>query len=333
MNNEETKILNPVQQEEPKKETVVENEKPMGKGDKMKYAGGGFAAGMVAGAATSAGAASLSKNDVHGEEQPIVTDETSAVETESVVQPVESVQTETQVPDVEVQHPTPNPEETLVATDEGIRVAQVDDDASFSQAFADARAQVGPGGAFEWQGKVYSTYTKEEWDNMSAEERAEYQSKIDYNDITGGQTESASATTIRQETTIDANVTEQQEEAVAANAQMVDESATSGEVTVLGVEAVVDEQGNPMTAAVVEMDGQQALLLDVDNSGTMDVIIADFNGDGEITQDEMADFSGANVTVDDLQAHMMADQQDQSYMACNDDMPDYMNDADVSMMA
>ncbi len=311
MDTEETKILNPEQQEEPKKETVVANKKPMGKGDKMKYAGGGFVAGVVAGVATSAAATNVGTASLT-EEQVVA--ETTQEEVQATVE-------------------APSPEETLVATDEGIRVAQVDDDASFGQAFADARAQVGPGGAFEWQGKVYSTYTKEEWDNMSAEERAEYQSKIDYNDITGGQTGNTSATAAHQETSIDANVTGQQEEVVAANTQMVDESATSGEVSVLGVEAVVDEQGNPMTAAVVEMDGQQALLLDVDNSGTMDVIIADFNGDGEITQDEMADFSGANVTVDDLQAHMMADQQDQSYVACNDDMPDYMNDADVSMMA
>ncbi len=311
MNTEETKILNPEQQEEPKKKTVVENEKPMGKGDKMKYAGGGFVAGVVAGVATSAAATNVGTASLTEEQEAA---ETTQEEVQAAVE-------------------APSPEETLVATDEGIRVAQVDDDVSFGQAFADARAQVGPGGAFEWQGKVYSTYTKEEWDNMSAEERAEYQSKIDYNDITGGQTGNTSATAAQQETSIDANVTGQQEEVVAANTQMVDESATSGEVTVLGVEAVVDEQGNPMTAAVVEMDGQQALLLDVDNSGTMDVIIADFNGDGQITQDEMADFSGANVTVDDLQAHMMADQQDQSYVACNDDMPDYMNDADVSMMA
>ncbi len=311
MNTEETKILNPEQQEEPKKKTVVENEKPMGKGDKMKYAGGGFVAGVVAGVATSAAATNVGTASLTEEQEAA---ETTQEEVQAAVE-------------------APSPEETLVATDEGIRVAQVDDDVSFGQAFADARAQVGPGGAFEWQGKVYSTYTKEEWDNMSAEERAEYQSKIDYNDITGGQTGNTSATAAQQETSIDANVTGQQEEVVAANTQMVDESATSGEVTVLGVEAVVDEQGNPMTAAVVEMDGQQALLLDVDNSGTMDVIIADFNGDGQITQDEMADFSGANVTVDDLQAHMMADQQDQCYMACNDDMPDYMNDADVSMMA
>ena len=40
----------------------------------------------------------------------------------------------------------PEPENAIVATATGIRVAQVDDNASFSLAFADARAQVGPGG-------------------------------------------------------------------------------------------------------------------------------------------------------------------------------------------
>ena len=45
---------------------------------------------------------------------------------------------------------------------------------SFQEAFGAARAQVGPGGFFEWRGDVYNTYYKEEWDGMTPEEHGEY---------------------------------------------------------------------------------------------------------------------------------------------------------------
>ena len=50
-------------------------------------------------------------------------------------------------------------------------VADVKAGQSFSEAFADARAQVGPGGVFRWHDGVYGTYLKDEWDAMSPEEQ------------------------------------------------------------------------------------------------------------------------------------------------------------------
>jgi len=68
--------------------------------------------------------------------------------------------------------------------DEGVEVepapdtvsvaSNVSDGMSFGDAFAAARAELGPGGMFTWHGNSYSTYTAEEWDNMSAGERADY---------------------------------------------------------------------------------------------------------------------------------------------------------------
>lgn len=40
------------------------------------------------------------------------------------------------------------------------------DDMSFGEAFAAARAELGPGEVFEWRGAEFSTYTKEEWDEV-----------------------------------------------------------------------------------------------------------------------------------------------------------------------
>lgn len=57
----------------------------------------------------------------------------------------------------------------------------VNNDMSFQQAFAAARAEVGAGGAFEWRGRVYSTFYENEWNNMSPAARAEFQSHFAWN--------------------------------------------------------------------------------------------------------------------------------------------------------
>ena len=64
-----------------------------------------------------------------------------------------------------------------------IPVAEVDNALPFAQAFAFARHQVGAGGVFVWHGKVFNTYTAEEWESMSDAEHAEFGShlNISYN--------------------------------------------------------------------------------------------------------------------------------------------------------
>ncbi len=48
------------------------------------------------------------------------------------------------------------------------------DDLSFGQAFAAARAEMGPGGSFAWRGQVYGTYYRNEWNAMSAADRHDF---------------------------------------------------------------------------------------------------------------------------------------------------------------
>lgn len=55
-----------------------------------------------------------------------------------------------------------------------VRVSEVDSDISFGEAFASARAEVGPGGVFYWHGGIYNTYTAEEWNSMSISEKNEF---------------------------------------------------------------------------------------------------------------------------------------------------------------
>ena len=100
----------------------------------------------------------------------------------------------------------------------------------------------------------------------------------------------------------------------------------------LGVAAVEDEYGKQMTIAAIEVEGEQVLLVDVDNDGTMDALIVDENYDNQIDpNNEIYDIQDCNIESQDL--IQMSMQQNDLYYESNDGMPDYMNDADVSSMA
>lgn len=65
-----------------------------------------------------------------------------------------------------------------VPSDAKVEVSEVSDDLSFGEAFAAARAEVGPGGVFYWHGGIYNTYTAEEWNSMSQVEKNDFAQQI-----------------------------------------------------------------------------------------------------------------------------------------------------------
>lgn len=186
---------------------------------------------------------------------------------------------------------SPSEHEAIIASDEGLRVAQVDEDKSFAEAFSDARAQVGPGGVFEWHGKVYGTFYKDEWDQMSAEERAEWQSKVDYNDLLDDNeaqqyTEHPNAP---QHTT-----TQTQEPEQNTNVHQVSQTQAP-EVNIADIRQV-DVDGNGQIDTVVELDNG-VMFADLDHDGVADLAAADINGDGVIGNDEVADVRAENIVL------------------------------------
>ena len=210
----------------------------------------------------------------------------------------------------------PNPQDVLIATDEGMRIAQVSNDQSFAEAFADARAQVGPGGAFEWRGSVYNTYYKEEWNQMTPTQRHEYQAKVDYNEI-------APSSDYH-------NPAPPASNSAAMETSMPEHEQQIGEIKVLGIEEVIGQDGRPMTAVGMEMEGDQVLLLDIDQDDVIDALIVDVNQDGVISPNEIFDISGADIRVSDLQQNMM-ESAGLQYVH-NDNLPDYTNDADLNAL-
>lgn len=219
------------------------------------------------------------------------------------------------------QETSPNHSEALSnpdLVDDQVMVATgVNDDMSFGEAFAEARAEVGPGGIFEWHGHLYGTYTADEWNNMSPDEKADYNSHFAWNNIDTTESDVhnlvAEATTEPQPEIVEAVEGEAQPEVAVVEEVPQMEVTQPVEIEVIGV--TQDADSGAILAGVL-VDDQPAILVDVDQDNVFDALVADFDGNGEITADEIIDIHAQNLTVEDA-IHSMGD--DPHQMASYDD--------------
>ena len=226
------------------------------------------------------------------------------------------------------------------ADDEVAVATSVNDDMSFSEAFAAARAEVGAGGAFEWRGGVYGTFTADEWNNMSVEERAEYNDHFSWNNHTTTSDSSASAQESQEPQpeveVVDDNEGEDiaentddngnQDDLMADNVdsgQIVDDVEvieSDPEIEILGV-TYDEETGANIGSAII--DGQEVVLIDVDG-GDFDYLVADTNNDQQITDNEVFDISDQGISVEAFAEAAMTN--DAMYASNDDGTTDYVND-------
>ena len=99
----------------------------------------------------------------------------------------------------------------------------------------------------------------------------------------------------------------------------------SAEVEVVSYETVMDETGEQMDVAVVNVDGQPVMVLDIDQDGMADVLVADENGNGELEENEYSDVTEEGILMAPLQE---AAAMNESMMLAQNQ--DYVNDADVT---
>ena len=238
--------------------------------------------------------------------------------------------------------------------------SSVSDEMSFSEAFAAAREEVGAGGVFEWNGNVYNTYYAEEWENMSEEEKDEFANHLNVMEIpeddetfddellveaseedieVEASEEDIEVEASEEDVEVEASEEDVEVEASEEDIEVTDEIIDSDDEVVMaeaeeGIEilGVYEDEENGANIGVVEVDGQEAFLVDVDADNIFDYITADIDGDGVISDYEVADISGENMTVDMLDVdNDFDDSLNDDSMAFNDfdeDM-DYINDADV----
>ena len=72
----------------------------------------------------------------------------------------------------------PDAGDTSYTLENGLKVAAVSDDLSFGEAFEQARAEVGPGGVFHWHGGIYNTYSADEWNAMTIEQKHDFAHQV-----------------------------------------------------------------------------------------------------------------------------------------------------------
>ena len=198
----------------------------------------------------------------------------------------------------------------------------VSDDMSFSEAFAAARAEVGPGGAFVWHGHVYGTYRADdpEWQAMSDEQRTEHSHDI------MAQVHPSPYTPTANEPAI-----------VAINNQPVNDIPDNGnsdsdhvDVHIVGVDQGHLEDGTLVTVGYGAVDGQYAEFVDSDGDGEVDTVLIDVNSNGQLDNGETINAQGSGITVEDLFTEAQANSATTPDDSFYDGMPAYTNDADTS---
>lgn len=194
--------------------------------------------------------------------------------------------------------------------------SNVTDDMSFDEAFAAAREEVGPGGVFEWHGSLYGTYYASEWNNMDASQREEFANSVPWH-----------SPEHHNEHHVNTNETETETETDGGG----DDQDIDFEV--IGVEhANLDGEHDSIIGAA-NFDGQTVYFVDIDGTDNeFDVMMADFNGNANIDDDEIIDISDEHISVSDFEAMAgdginVEDNLDNMY-ADNDSLPDYVNDVD-----
>lgn len=188
-----------------------------------------------------------------------------------------------------------------------IHIAHVDDGMSFSQAFAAAREQVGPGGVFEWHGGVYGTYYSNEWNAMSDEQHDQWFHSVEYQAVreeaAGYEDDANDRHDVADNDAVADEENHQGETLHNASEQdivSVDVHVTADDIQggyeVVAIEEV-DVDGVTVDVAEVDVDGEQVFLVDVDDDAIVDPAIHDENHDGNFTENEAIDVSDANIAM------------------------------------
>lgn len=261
------------------------NSRKNGGAAKFGYAAGGG----VAGAATS----SAFSQNTSGDEEPLKTD---IAEDDGVL----------------VAEPEPDGE--ILETSTFAPIAHVSDEMTFAEAFSDARHQVGDGGVFEWRGHVYGTYYANEWNDMSAAERADFNSRVDY------------------------DAAHIEHEAYYGHQEPPSKIDVDPEppVKVNSIQLADCEFGKDGKAIIAELDmnGQPAVLFDLNQDGHFDLLITDLDENGILDENDIADISEWNIELNDLTS--ICDEPVEVYLDGAEylegaiaDFSDFDNDGDV----
>ena len=217
----------------------------------------------------------------------------------------------------------PEQGETSHTLENGLKVASVSDDLSFGEAFQQARAEVGPGGVFHWHGGIYNTYSADEWNAMSVDQKHDFAEQVQ---------PEVRPDELSTPTDADTHVVVVHHVYEQAPAPEVHQAAdTSADVQVVDQQTAQssDQDADVHIVGYGEVEGHVAVGLDTNNDGQADVAIIDVDDSGNLSDpDVIVDNNGNMATygqiANDPDPNLTASMENPDVAP---DMPDYMNDA------
>ena len=191
-------------------------------------------------------------------------------------------------------------------------VAHVSNSMSFNQAFAAARAEVGPGGVFAWHGGIYGTYYETEWDAMSDAERAAYAKSV-HPEVSPQHVHTDLLDEAHPDIVVSAQENHEQTDV------QIDGVTSDDDVRILGYSQV---------------QGHNAVALDFTGNNETDAVIIDLDDTGTLTEPDVVVYrDGMATTVGDIvegnpPVSIIGDEQQVNLVNPDvaPDMPDYMDD-------
>lgn len=169
----------------------------------------------------------------------------------------------------------------------GSAVATVEDDMTFAEAFQSARAQVGPGGVFEWHGGVYGTYTADEWNAMSAEDKAAFTQTAMSNVHPHSYQPTAHTAVHQTDVEVHREVVYERETVKEPEDGHSGRTAEDGghvrtATPVSHEEPFVQETEDVHIVGQTKFQGHQAVILDLDGDAQPDVAVIDVNDNNQL---------------------------------------------------
>ena len=239
----------------------------------------------------------------------------------------ETIETETQESEENAVQEQSNSQSPNIPNN-GAVATGVTDDMSFSEAFASARAELGAGGYFVWHGNVYGTYYANEWNSMSEAEQ---------NQFSSGSTFVPNSNYTHHSTEANTQSVNSENQTVQVSQQTTTTSGEDVDFQVLGVEHANIDGEHDSVIGVASVDGQAVYFIDVDGQDDQfEYMAADLNGNSQLDGNEFVDVSDQHIAVSGFQqmAQINNPQNEvEQYYASNENLPDYVNDADTMDLA
>lgn len=210
----------------------------------------------------------------------------------------------------------PEQGETSRVLDNGLQVAAVDEGLSFGEAFSQARAEVGPGGVFHWHGGIYNTYTAEEWNSMTVEQKHVFAQQVKPEMSVD---EISTPTDANTHIVVEHHVYHHQDSQPAVEVLQTEETAEQAHDA--NQQTADTDDADVHIVGYTQIQGHATVGLDMDDDGLADVAIIDVDDNLEVSNpDLVVDNEGNYATIGEIVGDPA------SNMDSSNETPDFSDD-------